>query len=93
MVASAAAAADVTAARATAQASAEQAGLLRARWTAAAQQTKALEKLRERHLLAQRDAELSAEERAVDDLVTARHAGADHADREHDEREEGPWRD
>ncbi|GAB3300254.1 hypothetical protein GCM10027451_02350 [Geodermatophilus aquaeductus] len=88
MVASAAAAADVTAARATAQASAEQAGLLRARWTAAAQQTKALEKLRERHLLAQHHAELSAEERAVDDLVTARHAGADS-----EGREEEPWRD
>ena len=86
MVASAAAAADVTAARATAQASAEQAGLLRARWTAAAQQTKALEKLRERHLLAQRHAELSAEERAVDDLVTARHTGTDA------EGEEEPWR-
>ncbi|GAB3203402.1 hypothetical protein GCM10027261_44790 [Geodermatophilus arenarius] len=87
MVASAAAAADVTAARATAQASAEQAGLLRARWTAAAQRTRALEKLRERHLLALRTAELSAEERAVDDLVTARHAGTG------PEGEEDPWRD
>ncbi|SDC51384.1 flagellar export protein FliJ [Geodermatophilus telluris] len=74
MVSSAAAAADVRAARATAQASAEHAGLLRARWTAAAQETRALEKLRERHLLALRAAEASAEERAVDDLVTRRHA-------------------
>ncbi|WP_448642570.1 flagellar FliJ family protein [Geodermatophilus sp. URMC 63] len=86
MVASGAAAADVTAARATARASAEQAELMRARWTAAAQQTKALEKLRERHLLALRAAEASAEERAVDDLVTARHAGTD------TEGEEEPWR-
>jgi flagellar FliJ protein len=90
VVASAAAAADVAAARATARAAAEQADLLRARWTAAAQETRALEKLRERHLLAQRAAELVAEERAVDDLVTRRHAVRTATDG-HDEREEGPW--
>jgi flagellar export protein FliJ len=89
MVASAAAAADVAAARSTAQAAAEQAGLLRQRWTAAAQETRALEKLRERHLLALRAAELAAEERAVDDLVTRRHA-VRAADR--DTGEEEPWR-
>ena len=88
MVASGAAAADVTAARATAQASAEQAVLVRARWTAAAQETRALERLRERHLLALRAAELTAEERAVDDLVTRRHAV-----RATDGGEEEPWRD
>ncbi|MGY1695245.1 flagellar export protein FliJ [Geodermatophilus sp. SYSU D00814] len=87
MVASAAAAADVAAARSTAQASAEQADLLRQRWTAAAQETRALEKLRERHLLALRAAELTAEERAVDDLVTRRHAV-----RATDNGEEEPWR-
>ncbi len=90
VVASAAAAADVAAARSTAQAAAEQAGLLRERWTAAAQETRALERLRDRHLLALRTAELAAEERAVDDLVTRRHAvrgtGGD------DEGEEEPWR-
>ncbi len=91
MVASGAAAADVTAARATAQASAEQAGLMRARWTAAAQETKALEKLRERHLLALRAAETSAEERAVDDLVTRRHAVRAATDEAGNEGEEEPW--
>ena len=89
MVASAAAAADVAAARSTAQASAEQAVLVRARWTAAAQETRALERLRERHLLALRAAELTAEERAVDDLVTRRHAVRTATDG----GEEEPWRD
>ncbi|SNS49704.1 flagellar export protein FliJ [Geodermatophilus saharensis] len=88
MVASAAAAADVAAARSTAQASAEQADLLRQRWTAAAQETRALERLRERHLLALRAAELTAEERAVDDLVTRRHAVRAATD----DGEEEPWR-
>ncbi|MGY1606458.1 MULTISPECIES: flagellar export protein FliJ [unclassified Geodermatophilus] len=88
MVASAAAAADVAAARSTAQASAEQADLLRQRWTAAAQETRALEKLRERHLLALRAAELTAEEHAVDDLVTRRHAVRAAAE----DGEEEPWR-
>ncbi len=72
MVASAAAAADVSAARALAVARAEQAELVRERWTAAAQRTKGLERLRDRHLAALRHAEDVAEERAVDDLVTGR---------------------
>jgi flagellar export protein FliJ len=72
MVASRVAAADVSAARSTAQASAEHAELLRERWTAAAQETKALEKLQDRHELALRHAEDAAETRAVDDLVTGR---------------------
>ena len=74
MVASQAAAADVSAARSTAQASAEHAELLRTRWTAAAQETKALEKLRDRHELALRHAEDAAETRAIDDLVTGRYS-------------------
>jgi flagellar protein FliJ len=72
MVASTTAAADVSAARALAVAQAEQAELVRVRWTEAAQRTKGLERLRERHQLAQRTAEDAAEERAVDDLVTGR---------------------
>jgi flagellar protein FliJ len=68
------AAADAAAARSLAIASAEQAELVRARWTTAAQRTKGLERLRERHLAALAQAELTAEERAVDDLVTG-HAG------------------
>jgi flagellar export protein FliJ len=55
-----------------ATARAEQAELVRAQWTAAAQRTKGLERLRERHLEAGRRAEAAAEERAVDDLVTGR---------------------
>jgi flagellar export protein FliJ len=66
------AAADASAARSLATASAEQAELVRARWTAAAQRTKGLERLRERHEEALRRAELAAEERLVDDLVTGR---------------------
>jgi flagellar FliJ protein len=70
MVASAAAAADVSAARALALARAEQAELVRARWTAAAQRTKGLERLRERHVSALQTAADAAEARAIDDLVT-----------------------
>jgi flagellar export protein FliJ len=55
-----------------ATASAEAAELVREQWTAAAQRTKGLERLRERHQQAQRAAEDAAEERAVDDLVTGR---------------------
>jgi flagellar export protein FliJ len=66
------AAADASAARAMATASAEQAEAVRAEWTAAAQRTKGLERLRERHLAALRHAEDAAEERAVDDLVSGR---------------------
>ena len=66
------AATDASDARAAARASAEQAEAVRAQWTAAAQRTKALERLRERHREALRHAEAAAEERAVDDLVTGR---------------------
>ena len=66
------AATDASAARALATASAEQAELVRAQWTAAAQRTKGLERLRERHQQAMQHAEDVAEERAVDDLVTGR---------------------
>lgn len=71
------AAEDASAARSLAVASAEQAEAVRAEWTAAAQRTKGLERLRERHLEAVRLAELAAEERAVDDLVTGRAGRAD----------------
>jgi flagellar export protein FliJ len=70
------AAADAAAARALATASADQAAVVRAQWTAAATRTKSLERLRDRHLAALARAEAAAEERAVDDLVTGRHAGA-----------------
>jgi len=66
------AATDASDARALATASAEQSELVRAHWTAAAQRTKALERLRERHLAALQHAEDVAEERAADDLVTGR---------------------
>jgi flagellar FliJ protein len=79
------AAADASDARAAATASAEQAEAVRAQWTAAAQRTKALERLRERHREAQLRAEAAAEERAVDDLVTGR-AGRTPT-------EEASWRD
>jgi flagellar protein FliJ len=78
------AATDASEARSMATASAEAAELVRARWTAAAQRTKGLERLRERHQQAQRAAEDAAEERAVDDLVTGR------AGRVADPEEE-PW--
>ncbi|TFV61706.1 UNVERIFIED_ORG: flagellar export protein FliJ [Bacillus sp. AZ43] len=83
------AATDASDARALATASAEQAELVRARWTAAAQRTKALERLRERHVEALRHAEAVAEERAADDLVTGR-AGRAAAGRAQ-ESEEVPW--
>jgi flagellar export protein FliJ len=66
------AATDASDSRALATASAEQSELVRARWTAAAQRTKGLERLRERHQQALQHAEDAAEERAVDDLVTGR---------------------
>ena len=66
------AATDASDARALATASAEQSELVRARWTAAAQRTKGLERLRERHQQALQHTEDVAEERAVDDLVTGR---------------------
>ncbi|SNR42329.1 flagellar export protein FliJ [Blastococcus mobilis] len=66
------AATDASDARALATASAEQSALVRARWTAAAQRTKGLERLRERHMAELQHAEDTAEERAVDDLVTGR---------------------
>ncbi len=80
------AATDASDARAAATAAAEQAEAVRARWTAAAQRTKALERLRERHREAQQHAEAAAEERAVDDLVTGR-AGRGTTE------EEIPWTD
>ena len=66
------AATDASDARSLATAQAEQAELVRAQWTAAAQRTKALERLRDRHREMIRLAEQTAEERAVDDLVTGR---------------------
>jgi len=66
------AAEDASAQRSLATASAEQAELVRQQWTAAAQRTKALERLRDRHAEAIRSADQAAEERAVDDLVTGR---------------------
>jgi flagellar FliJ protein len=87
MVASAAAAADVSAARSVAVARAEQAELVRARWTAAAQRTKGLERLRERHVAALQAAADAAEERVVDDLVTRQHSTT------RTSREETTWTD
>ena len=66
------AATDASDARSMATAQAEQAELVRAQWTAAAQRTKGLEKLADRHQAALQRAEDAAEERAVDDLVTGR---------------------
>ena len=82
---------DASDARAMAGASAEQAELVRAQWTAAAQRTKGLERLKERHLAALQHAEDVAEERAVDDLVTSR-AGRGVAGRTADAGEV-PWTD
>jgi flagellar FliJ protein len=82
------AATDAAEARAMATASAQAAELVRARWTAAAQRTKGLERLRERHQVAQRAAEDAAEERAVDDLVTGRAGRGGVPD-----SEEVPWTD
>jgi flagellar protein FliJ len=81
------AATDASDARALATASAEQSELVRARWTAAAQRTKGLERLRERHQQALQHAEDVAEERAVDDLVTGRAGRATVAP----DAEEVPW--
>jgi flagellar export protein FliJ len=77
------AAVDAAEARSVATASAEQAEAVRATWTAAAQRTRGLERLKERHAEAVLIAERTAEERAVDDLVTGR-AGRG-------EPEELPW--
>jgi flagellar FliJ protein len=82
MVASTTAAADVSAARSLAVAQAEQAELVRARWTEAAQRTKGLERLRERHVAALRAAAERAETRVVDDLVTGRHGATRHREEE-----------
>jgi flagellar FliJ protein len=82
MVASSTAAADVSAARALAVARAEQAELVRARWTEAAQRTKGLERLRERHVAALQRAADAAEERLVDDLVTRQHSTTARTSRE-----------
>jgi flagellar export protein FliJ len=73
MVASRTAAADVAAARALAIAHAEQAEVVRGQWTAAAQRTKGLERLRERHVARLQTAVDAAEARTVDDLVTRQH--------------------
>jgi flagellar protein FliJ len=84
------AATDASDARALAGASAEQADLVRARWTAAAQRTKGLERLRERHQAELQRAEDAAEERAVDDLVTGRFGRSAQAGQAPD-AEEVPW--
>ena len=76
MVASRTAAADVQAARALAVSYAEQAEVVRAQWTAAAQRTKGLERLRERHVERLQAAADAAETRMVDDLVTRQHGGS-----------------
>jgi flagellar export protein FliJ len=78
MVASRAAAADVSAARSLAVSYAEQADAVRAQWTAAAQRTKGLERLKERHVERLQAAADVAERRMVDDLVTGRHGGDRH---------------
>jgi flagellar FliJ protein len=83
------AATDAADARALATASSEQSELVRAKWTAAAQRTKGLERLRERHMTALQHAEDAAEERAVDDLVTGRY-GQGTSGRTPD-TEEAPW--
>jgi flagellar protein FliJ len=85
MVASRTAAADVADARALAIAHAEQAEVVRARWTAAAQRTKGLERLRERHMARLQTAADAAEARTVDDLVTRQHGEARRRE------EEGTW--
>jgi len=87
MVASRAAAADVQAARALAVSYAEQAEVVRAQWTAAAQRTKGLERLKERHVERVQVAADAAETRLVDDLVTRRYGG------DRDTGEEETWTD
>jgi flagellar export protein FliJ len=86
-----AAATDASEARALATAQAETADLVRSEWTAAAQRTKGLERLRERHRLAQRAAEDAAEERAVDDLVTGRAGRVSPGETSRASTEEVPW--
>jgi flagellar export protein FliJ len=88
MVASRLAAADVAAARALAIAHAEQAEVVRAQWTAAAQRTKGLERLRERHVARLQSAADATEARTVDDLVTRQHGETRRA-----REEEGTWTD
>ena len=56
-------------------------------WTAAAQRTKGLERLRERHVERLQAAADAAETRMVDDLVTGRHGG------DRPTGEEGTWTD
>ena len=87
MVASGSAAADVAGARAFAVAQAEQAEAVREQWTAAARRTKALERLKERHLEQLRAAADAVEVRTVDDLVTGQHG------RTRSSGEEGTWTD
>jgi flagellar FliJ protein len=87
MVASRTAAADVSAARALAVSYAEQAEVVRTQWTAAAQRTKGLERLQERHVARLHLAADAAEVRLVDDLVTRRHGGDRH------DGEEETWTD
>jgi flagellar FliJ protein len=82
MVASRTAAADVAAARALAIAHAEQAEVVRGQWTAAAQRTKGLERLRERHVARLQSAADAAEARTVDDLVTRQHGGGRYREKE-----------
>jgi flagellar export protein FliJ len=82
MVASRTAAADVAAARALGIAHAEQAEVVRGQWTAAAQRTKGLERLRERHVARLQSAADAAEARTVDDLVTRQHGGEQHTGEE-----------
>jgi flagellar export protein FliJ len=79
------AAEDASAQRSLATASAEQAELVRTRWTEAAQRTKGLERLRDRYRETVLRAERTAEERAVDDLVTGRAGRA--------RGQEVPWTD
>jgi flagellar export protein FliJ len=66
------AATDAAEVRTRAAEQAEQAEQVRAAWTAAAQRTRGLERLADRHAEALLIAERTAEERAVDDLVTGR---------------------
>jgi flagellar export protein FliJ len=77
------AATDAAEERLRAAASADQAEVVRAAWTAAAQRTRGLERLRDRHAEALLVAERTAEEKAVDDLVTGRAGRPD--------PEELPW--
>ncbi|WP_193616535.1 flagellar export protein FliJ [Goekera deserti] len=87
---------DASAARALAAAQAEQSALVRSRWTAAAQRTKGLERLQERHAAALAHADDVAEIRTVDDLVTRQHAdgvgdGRQHDGPDTDDEQEATW--